>query len=113
MDKKSKVFIKTDHEGRITAIDGGYSMPIDLTGWILIDAGDGDRYNLCQSHYLPDGLTDERGLYRYKYVDSQIVERTQAEIDADYVSPAEQQSDANRIAELERAFELLLSGVIE
>lgn len=113
MDENSKVYAMIDAQGRVTRIDGGYTTPTDITGWTYIDEGNGDRYNLAQSHYLPSGITDDRGIYRYKYVDGQIVERTPAEIDADYIDPVEQQSNADRIAELERAIDLLLSGVIE
>ena len=53
---KSKVYIKTDTEGRILRCEGGYTAPADLTDWIEIDEGVGDRYNLCQSHYFDGGL---------------------------------------------------------
>ncbi len=114
MDKiKSKVYALIDEQGRITRIEGSYTLPDDLTGWEYIDEGVGDRYNLAQVHYLPKPLTDDRGVYRYKYIDGEIVERTQAEIDADYVSPAEQPRDGERITQLERAMDILLSGVTE
>ena len=114
MDKiKSKVYALIDAQGRVTLIEGGYTSPNDITGWTYIDEGVGDRYNLAQVHYLPKPITDERGLYRYKYVDGEIVERTQEEIDADYVSPAEKPSDGERITQLERAMDILLSGVTE
>ena len=58
-------------------------MPSDLTNWILIDEGYGDRYNLAQSHYLEKGLTTEDGIYQYKYVNETVTERTDEEIEAD------------------------------
>ena len=116
----SKVYVLPDASGRITRIDGGYTMPEDLTGWVLIDEGTGDRYNLCQGNYLPGPLTDDRGIYRYKayqFVDAPagkiiarffkndeeyvILERTQEEMDADYVPPEIKPTDAERISELE------------
>ena len=55
-ETKIKVYIQTDNEGRILRCDGGYTTPADLTGWIEIDEGTGDKYNLCQSHYFDGGL---------------------------------------------------------
>lgn len=82
---KSKVYIKTDTRGRILRCDGGYTTPADLTGWVQIDEGTGDRYNLCQSHYFEGGLYTSDGIPRYKLVDVQAVERTVEEIAADRV----------------------------
>ena len=89
--QKSKVYAFPSTEGYITRIDGGYTTgnitnPEDR---VLIDEGYGDKYNLCQSNYLPLPLMDERGVYRYKLVDGKAVERTQEEMDADYVPPPE------------------------
>lgn len=41
----------------------------------------------AQGNYLPGPVTDERGIPRYKLVDGEVVERTQEEMDADYVPP--------------------------
>lgn len=87
--QKSKVYAFPSTDGYITRIDGGYTTG-NITNpedWVLIDEGYGDKYNLCQSNYLPLPLMDERGVYRYKLVDGKAVERTQEEMDADYVPP--------------------------
>lgn len=81
--EKSKVYIKTDAAGRITSCDGGCTTPKDLTGWIKIDDGTGDRYNLCQSHYFDGGLYTMDGIPRYKYADGKCRLRTDEEIEAD------------------------------
>lgn len=109
--KKSKVYVLPDASGRIIRIDGGYTMPEDLTGWVLIDEGAGDRYNLCQGNYLPGPLTDDRGIYRYKLADGKAVERTQEEMDADYVPPEVKPTDAERISKLESEKKLLTAQV--
>lgn len=85
MDEKSKVYVLIDERNRVTRIEGGYTMSNidDISRWTYIDEGYGDRYNLCQSNYLPKPLGDDRGIYRYKY-DGGIVERTQTEMDEDY-----------------------------
>lgn len=81
--EKSKVYIKTDAAGRITSCDGGCTTPADLTGWTYIDEGNGNKYNLCQSHYFDGGLYTMEGIPRYKYADGKCSLRTNAEIEAD------------------------------
>lgn len=96
-ENKSKVYILIDDNNRITRIEGGYTTPADLTGWIEIDEGTGDKYNLCQSHYLEKGLMTEDGIYQYKYEDEEVVERTAEEIDADRKAIPIVPSDAERL----------------
>ena len=111
--EKSKVYVLPDAEGRITRIDGGYTLSNikDIENWVLIDEGYGDRYNLCQDNYLPGPLYDERGVCRYKLVDGKPVERTQEEMDADYVPPEVKPTDAERISQLESEKKLLTAQV--
>lgn len=80
---KSKVYIKTDNDGCILHCDGGYTTPSDLTGWIEIDEGTGDKYNLCQSHYFDGGLYTEDGIPRYRWEGEKAVLRTDEELEAD------------------------------
>ena len=80
---QSKVYIKTDTEGCILRCEGGYATPADLTGWQEIDEGNGDRYNLCQSHYFPGGLYTRDGIPRYRWDGSADVLRTEEELEAD------------------------------
>lgn len=80
---KSRVYILTDTENRVTRLEGEYSLPTDLTNWIKIDEGYGDKYNLAQSHYLDEPLITHEGLYRYKLQNGKIVKRTEAELSAD------------------------------
>ena len=80
----SKVYVKLDERGRILACDGGYSEENmgDKAAWTLLDEGEGDRYNLCQSNYFDSLYTDE-GIPRYKIVDDEAVLRSEAEIEED------------------------------
>ena len=80
----SKVYIKTDAHGRILACDGGYSAGDmgDMADWTLLDEGEGDRYNLCQSNYF-DALYTDEGIHRYKIVDGAAVLRSETEIAED------------------------------
>ena len=80
---KSKVYIKTDAQNCIIRCEGGYTTPADLSGWIYIDEGTGDRYNLCQSHYFNGGLCTMDGIPRYKLADGKPVLRSEEEIAAD------------------------------
>ena len=80
---KSKVYIQTDTEGRILRCEGGYTTPADLEGWMEIDEGIGDRYNLCQRHYFDGGLYTMDGIPRYKLDGSAAVLRTDEELEAD------------------------------
>lgn len=81
----SKVYIQKDARDRIIRIDGGYSMQnvTDVSQWTLIDEGTGDKYNLCQSNYLPKPLFEGHGIPCFKLVNGVATERTQSEIDAD------------------------------
>ena len=79
---KSRVYVQTDSESRVLRLEGEYSLPNDLTNWIKIDEGFGDKYALAQSHYLDKPLYDGAVL-RYKLVDGKVVERTAEEIEAD------------------------------
>lgn len=79
----SKVYVLTDDQNRIIRCEGGYTTPAGLTGWVQIDEGTGDRYNLCQSHYFDGGLYTDDGIPRYKLVDGAPVLRSDEEIEAD------------------------------
>ena len=61
-----KVYIKFNSNHEI--IEVGSSIFIkDLTGWIEIDEGYGDKYSHAQSQYFDKPLMNEDGTYNYKY----------------------------------------------
>ena len=67
-ETRSRVYILLDEQGRVTRIEGEYSLPADLTGWTLIEEGAPcDRLNLAQSCYLDRPLYTEDGLPRWWY----------------------------------------------
>lgn len=81
---KSRVYIQTDEQGRITRCEGEYTLPSDLSGWLLIDEGEPcDKRNLAQSHYFPGGLYTMDGVPRYRWDGSAAVLRTDEEMEAD------------------------------
>ena len=88
------VYIKIDDASRIVDINSSEFLP-STEGWIEIDRGLGDRYHHAQGNYLSKPLYEERGIPVYKYVDGEVLERTQEEIDADYHEPVPQPSETD------------------
>ena len=101
-ENTSKVYVLTDDQSRITRCEGGYTTPADLSRWVQIDEGTGDKYNLCQSHYFPDGLYTADGIPRYKLADGVPVLRSEEEIEADRL-PDLETVRAAKIAEMSAA----------
>ena len=102
-EAKSKVYIQTDADGHILRCEGGYTTPTDLTGWIEIDEGTGDKYNLCQAHYFDGGLYTMDGIPRYRWDGSTAILRTEEELEADRAALPEPQPTTieDRVAALE------------
>lgn len=105
-DYKSNVYIQIDEKGRILRCEGGYTTPADLVGWTYIDEGNGDRYNLCQTNYFDGGLYTMDGIPRYRWDGTQVIPRTEEEIEADRAAipatpPSETEQLMARVAELE------------
>ena len=108
---KSKVYIQTDADGRILRCEGGYTTPADLTGWLEIDDGTGDRYNLCQSHYFDGGLYTMDGVPRYKWDGEAAVLRSEDAIEQDMTAvaqpeqpPTQQETEISVWEELDAAY---------
>lgn len=84
-----RVYAKVDESGSIVDTNSSAFLA-DTTGWVQIDEGAGDRYHHAQINYFPKPKYDERGIPRYAYVPDgspKWRERTQEEMDADYVPP--------------------------
>lgn len=110
---KSKVYIKTDDQGRILRCDGGYTTPADLTDLTYIEEGTGDRYNLCQSHYFDGGLYTMDGIPRYRWDGSAAVLRTDEELEADRAAipePKPSKTVDDRLTALEAEAEQAKAG---
>ena len=108
-----KVYIQTDGENRVTAINS--SAFVGGAGWAQIDEGYTDKYHHAQGNYLDKPLMDERGVYRYKLVqllDSYTVsERTQAEMDTDFDAlPAPPLTTEERVNNVEQRTDALESA---
>ena len=81
-----RVFIKTDSQDRITAVNSEIFIS-DLSGWTEIDSGDGDKFAHAQGNYFPKPITDENGVYRYKFENGTVCERSVDEMAADMPIP--------------------------
>ena len=100
MHEPYKVYVKTDEQNRITAVNSSAFLS-SLEGWQEIDSGFGDKYHHAQGNYFDQPIMDDRGIWRYKLEDGKPVERTQEEMDADYTPPVTKPSEADRITALE------------
>lgn len=109
---KSKVYIQTDDQGRIIRCEGGYTTPADLTDWTYIDEGNGDRYNLCQSHYFDGGLYTIDGIPRYRWDGTQAILRTEEEIEADRAAIPEPPPTEQEQLRADVDFLLAMGGVL-
>lgn len=116
------VYIKPDSENRIMAINSSAFLP-DTSGWVEIDSGYGDKHHHAQGNYFDKPIMDMRGIYRYLYTpDSDTLwrERTQEEMDGDYVEPEATPTADERLLVLEEenrylkeTLEIILSGETE
>ena len=88
------VYVRIDDTNRIVDINSNAFLT-DISDWIEIDRGFGDKYHHAQGNYFPKPIYEERGIPVYKYVDGEVLERTQEEIDADYHEPVPQPSETD------------------
>lgn len=95
-ENKISVYIKTDSNSNITDINSDVFIN-DTDGWIKIDEGIGDKYTHAQGNYLSNGLTTENGIYRYKYIDNKVIEKTYEEIQ----NETENNNDETEISDAE------------
>lgn len=76
-----RVYVQTDEQGRITAVNSSAFVGAD---WgTEIDQGYGDKYHHAQGNYFPQPIYTEDGIPRYKLEEGKAVERTEEEIEAD------------------------------
>ena len=73
------VYVNPDSNGYITAVNSSAFLA-DLTDWVEIDRGYGDKCHHAQGNYFPLPILTDGGAYRYKLVDSKPVECAAEEI---------------------------------
>lgn len=93
------VYVRIDENNCIIEINSDDFLN-DFTDWIKIDEGFSDKYHHAQGNYLPDSLVDEKGVYRYKLIDNEIVERTEEEKNIDYIQFVPYVSETEQIANI-------------
>lgn len=104
---KYKVYVRVDKSGVITAVNSSAFLP-DVSGWIEIDQGIGDRYHHAQGNYLEKGVVDEYGRYNYRYAGGRVQEIPESEKPP---VPAPGPSVMERLEALEAAvLEVVLGG---
>lgn len=74
------VYIRTDDMNRVIDISSDAFLR-DLNGWQKIDEGYGDKYHHAQGNYLDGTIYDMDGIPLYKWDGSQVVKRTEEEIE--------------------------------
>lgn len=72
------VYIKIDSQNRIIDINSDAFLK-DLSDWIEIDSGYGDKYHHAQRNYLENTIFDSYGQANYKFLSSEIIERSEEE----------------------------------
>ena len=110
---KSHVYIKADDRNRIIRCEGEYTLPSDLTDWILIEEGQPcDRLNLAQSHYFDGGLYAMDGVPRYRWDGSAAVLRAEDELEEDRAARPEPEPTEQEQLRADVDFLLAMGGVL-
>ena len=105
-----RVYIKIDSENRITAIKSEIFIS-DTSDWVEIDNGDGVRFVHAQGNYLPKPITDENGVYRYKFENGTVCERSADEMAADMpISEPEPPTNAELAQAIAELAEVMFGG---
>ena len=78
------VYIRVDSSNRVLEINSSAFLT-DTGGWTEIDSGYGDKYHHAQGNYFPQPIYTEDGIPRYKLEAGKAVERTEEEMEADFM----------------------------
>lgn len=82
-DPMYNVYVKLNEKSDIIAINSSAFLS-DITGWVWLDSGNGDKYHHAQGNYFDKPIIDDRGIYNYKMSDDNIpVEKTDEDKAAD------------------------------
>lgn len=115
------VYVKPNENGYITAVNSNAFLS-DVTGWVEIDSGYGDKYHHAQGNYFPLPIITDGSAWRYKLVDGVPVECTAEEIaeQENALQPNPTPTLESRVdtletdaTEMREALEMILSGVTE
>lgn len=100
------VYVKPNSGGYITAVNSSAFLT-NLTDWVEIDSGYGDKYHHAQGNYFPEPIITDGGVYRYKLVDGVLAECTDEEITAqeEALKPTPAPSETSVWDELDAAYQ--------
>lgn len=103
------VYVKVNKSNHIVSINSSAFLT-DLSEWIQIDSGFGDKYHHAQGNYFTLPIITNGGAYRYKLVDGVPVECTPQEIaeQEEVLKPDPTVSPDKRISDLEENLSILL-----
>ena len=107
-----RVYIKIDSENRVTAVNSEIFIS-DFSGWTEIDSGDGDKFAHAQGNYLPKPIMDENGVYRFKFENGAVCERSADEMAADLPVPELSITTEQRLSAMENAMEEIINMLME
>ena len=107
-----RVYIKIDSENRVTAVNSEIFIS-DFSGWTEIDSGDGDKFAHAQGNYLPKPIMDENGVYRFKFENGAVCERSADEMAADLPVPELSITTEQRLSAMENAVEEIINILME
>lgn len=112
MENPYIVYVKTNENGYIIGVNSSAFLS-DVTGWVEIDSGYGDKYHHAQGNYFPLHIMTDGGAYRYKLVNNKPVECTPEEIAEQEAAnqPEPTPTAKERIAELEAENKTLIAQV--
>ena len=72
------VYIKTDQYSRVKEINSSAFLS-DLSDWIKIDEGYGDKYHHAQNNYFENPVVNPNGTHNYIYENGMVRETTEEE----------------------------------
>mgnify|MGYP000382418936 FL=1 len=93
----AKVYVKTDSNSVITEINSELFLE-SIKEYVLIGEGVGDKYAHAQGNYLEHGLMDDSG--RYKLLDGNVVELTEAEKEELFPAPKPEPFDTEILGQM-------------
>ena len=107
-----KVYVKINATNYITDVNSSEFIT-NLTDWIAIDEGSGDKYHHAQGNYFPKPIITDGGAYRYKMVDGTPMECTTEEIASQEkaLKPVDEPTQEDRI-EAQVMYTALMTGTL-
>lgn len=81
-DGKYIVYIRVDESGSIVEINSDAFLD-NIDGYIELDSGYGDKYHHAQGNYLDEPIFDFNGYYNYKFINGEVIKRSEIEKEKD------------------------------